>query len=162
MQAKIFTQKNCVKSVGNTHPTNQKSERLWKYIVRPIRDTNDGTSHHSEEQHDRGIRQKQNGRRSAKICTPWRNNRWLHRWARKKTRTKNRQRRKPAKPFLQRKVKLRNVEEIPPAQLNVLLSDFLLTARSKDGNDQVATSRPRKWLRVWSSSSDEHERRTML
>ena len=62
----------------------------------------------------------------------------------KKHERKNRQRRKPAKPFLQRKVKLRNVEEIPPAQLNVLLSDFLFTARSKDGNDQVATSRPRK------------------
>lgn len=27
----------------NTQPTNQKSEQLWKYIVRPIRDKNDST-----------------------------------------------------------------------------------------------------------------------
>lgn len=31
------------KIVRNTQPTNQKSERLWKYIVRSIRDRNDST-----------------------------------------------------------------------------------------------------------------------
>ena len=41
----IYTRKKArVKFVRNTHPTNQKSERLWKYIVHPIRDTDDSTS----------------------------------------------------------------------------------------------------------------------
>ena len=39
------------------------------------------------------------------------------------------------KAFLQRKVELRNVEEISPAQLNELLSEFVFTVRSKDGKD---------------------------
>ena len=39
------------------------------------------------------------------------------------------------KTFLQRKEELRNVEEIHPAQLNELLSEFALTVRTKDGND---------------------------
>ena len=59
------------------------------------------------------------------------------------------------KPLLQRKVELRNVEEIPPTQLNELLSEFVFTVRSKDGNDYEATSRPRKRLCALSSSSDE-------
>ena len=59
------------------------------------------------------------------------------------------------KPFLQKKVELRNVEEIPPAQLNELLSEFVFTVKSKDGSDYEATSRPWKRLRVWSSSSDK-------
>ena len=41
--------------------------------------------------------------------------------------------------LLQRKVELRNVEEIPPAQLNELLSEFVFTVRSKDGK---MTTRP--------------------
>ena len=53
----------------------------------------------------------------------------------------------------QRKVGLRNVEEIPPAKLSELLSEFVFTVRSKDGNDYEGTSRPWKRLRVWSSSS---------
>ena len=60
------------------------------------------------------------------------------------------------KPFLQRKVELRNIEKIPPAQLNELLSEFVFTVRSIDGNDYEATSWPWKRLCVWSSRSDEH------
>ena len=48
------------------------------------------------------------------------------------------------KPFLQRKVELSNIEKIPPDQLNELLSEFVFTVRSKDGNDCEATSRPWK------------------
>ena len=48
------------------------------------------------------------------------------------------------KPFLHRKVELRNVKELPPARLNELLSEFVFTVRSKDGNDYGATSRPWK------------------
>lgn len=41
----IYTWKKArVKFVRNTKQTNLKSERLQKYIVRPIRDTNDSTS----------------------------------------------------------------------------------------------------------------------
>ena len=35
----------------------------------------------------------------------------------------------------QRKVGLRNFEEIPPAKLSEFLSEFVFTVRSKDGND---------------------------
>ena len=35
-------------------------------------------------------------------------------------------------PFPQRKVELRNVEEIPPAQLNEVLREFVFTVRTKD------------------------------
>lgn len=44
------------------------------------------------------------------------------------------------KTFLQRKVELRNVEEIPPAQLNELLSEFVLTVRIKGVNYCEPTS----------------------
>ena len=70
-------------------------------------------------------------------------------------RTKNDKNVSLLKTFLQRKVELRNVEEIPPAQLNEMLSEFALTVRTKDGNDYEPTSRPWKRLRVLSSSSDE-------
>ena len=46
------------------------------------------------------------------------------------------------KPFLQRKVELRNVGEIPPAQLNELMSEFVFTVRNKDGNEYEAATRP--------------------
>ena len=63
------------------------------------------------------------------------------------------------KPFLQRKVELRNVEEIPlAAQHNELLSEIVFTVRSENGNDYEATSRPR----VWSSSSSERLDQTRL
>ena len=64
--------------------------------------------------------------------------------------SKGRQRRKPAKSLLQRKEELRNVEEIPPARFNELLSEFELTVRTKDRNDYKLTT-----LRVLSTSSDE-------
>ena len=48
------------------------------------------------------------------------------------------------KHFLQGKAELRNFEEVPPAQLNELLNEFVFTVRSKDGNDYEPTSRPRK------------------
>ena len=44
------------------------------------------------------------------------------------------------KTFLSRKEVLRNVEEIPPAQLNELLSEFVLTVTTKEGNDCEPTS----------------------
>ena len=47
----------------------------------------------------------------------------------KKYDSKDQQRRKPAKTFLQRKVELRNVKEIPPAQPNELLSVFVRIER---------------------------------
>ena len=37
------------------------------------------------------------------------------------------------KPFLQRKVELRDVEEIPPAQLSELLSELVFIVRTEDG-----------------------------
>ena len=37
----------------------------------------------------------------------------------------------PLKPFLQRTVELRNIEEIAPAQLNELLNEFVFTACQK-------------------------------
>ena len=46
------------------------------------------------------------------------------------------------KPFLQRQVELRNVEEIPSAQLNELMSEFVFTVRNKDGNEYEAATRP--------------------
>ena len=48
------------------------------------------------------------------------------------------------KPFLQRKVELRNVEEIPPVQLNQLLSEFVFTVRNKDENYYEPMSLPWK------------------
>ena len=44
------------------------------------------------------------------------------------------------KSFLQWKVELRNVEGMPPVLLNELLSEFVLTVRTKDGNDYESTS----------------------
>ena len=44
------------------------------------------------------------------------------------------------KSFLQWKVELRNVEGMPPALLNELLSEFVLTVRTKDGNYYESTS----------------------
>lgn len=90
----IYTWKKArVKFVRNIQQTNQKSERLWKYIVRPIRTI----VLHSGGQQARGFLWKQNGSRGAKICSPWRNNRWPHRWARKqKHECKDWQKRKPA------------------------------------------------------------------
>ena len=43
----------------------------------------------------------------------------------KKHESKNRERRKPAKNLSSKELELRNVEEIPPAQLNELLSEFV-------------------------------------
>lgn len=88
IHTKIYTwKKACVKSVWNTLATNQKSERLWKYIICSIFVV-EGNKH--------AVFCKSNG--SVKICSPWRNNKWLHRWARKqKHESKDRQRSKPAK-----------------------------------------------------------------
>lgn len=41
--------------------------------------------------------------------------------------------------FLQRKEELRNVEEIPRAELNELLSAFVLTVKTQGGNDYELT-----------------------
>ena len=58
------------------------------------------------------------------------------------------------KTFLQRKEELRNVEEIPPAQLNELQSEFVLTVRTKDGNNYKPTS-----LRGMIASFERYHRR---
>ena len=46
------------------------------------------------------------------------------------------------KTFLQRKIELRDIEEIPHAQVNEFLSEFVLTVITKDGNDYELTSQP--------------------
>ena len=45
MLTKIYSRqkKARLNFLRNTQPINQKSEQLWKYIVRPIRDKNDST-----------------------------------------------------------------------------------------------------------------------
>ena len=151
----LHTRKTRVKFVRNLHPTNQKRVRLWNTSFVQS-ETRTIVLHRVSQWRATSTRflWKQNGGRNAKICTPWRNNRWLHRWERKqKHESKNRDV-SLVKPFLQRKVELINGEEIPPAQLSEFLSEFVFNVRSKDGNDYEATSRPRK-SRVWSSSSDE-------
>ena len=95
--------KSLVKFVRNSHPSNRKSERPWKYIVRPIRDTNFTV----EATSARG--NKMPGRRSAKSCSLWRNNRWLNTWARKqKYESKHRERRKIAKTVSSKEGRLKN------------------------------------------------------
>ena len=45
IHTKIYTRKKArVKFVLTTQPTNQKSEKLRRYIIRPIRVSNDSTS----------------------------------------------------------------------------------------------------------------------
>ena len=61
------------------------------------------------------------------------------------------------KPFLQRKVELRNFEEIPLAKLSELLSELVFIVRTEDENDYEHTSRPQRRLRVLSRSSDEDQ-----
>ena len=54
----------------------------------------------------------------------------------KNTRAKNDRDVSLLKNFMQRQVELRNFDEIPPAQLNELLSErVVLTVRTKDGNN---------------------------
>ena len=73
----------------------------------------------------------------------------------KNTRAKTDRHASLLKPFLQRKVALRNVKEMPPAQLNELLGELIFTVITKQVHDYEPTSWPRKRLRVLSNSSDK-------
>lgn len=92
----IYTWKKArVKFVRNIQQTNQKSERLWKYIVRPIRDTNDSTSQWRATSARLSVKTKWKQR--CQDLFSLKDNRWPHRWARKqKHECKDWQKRKPA------------------------------------------------------------------
>ena len=85
---------------------------------------------------------KQNGRRGAKIFFKRTIDDFVDGQENKNTRAKTDGDVGLLKPFLQREVELRNIEKIPPDQLHELLSEFVFTVRSKDGNYYEATS----WL----------------
>ena len=55
----------------------------------------------------------------------------------KNTRAKTDRHASLLKPFLQRKVALRNVKEMPPAQLNELLGELIFTVTTKQGHARL-------------------------
>ena len=73
---------------------------------------------------------KQNGRRGAKIFFKRTIDDFVDEQENKNKRAKTDGDAGLLKPFLQREVELRNIEKIPPDQLNELLSEFVFTVKT--------------------------------